>query len=636
MNDASQFKHHLATIVSVAVLVGSVVLIERFAPSTLRFSILPFAVLCGSAATYALYRLNSLRASHVLVLAVVLRALLIPVQPVFSDDAYRYLWDGQLVSSGINPYSETPEALRERPEVANFRFDKLNSPNYYSVYPPVSQIVFALSVVVGQGDWGRSYLALKFLLILLELVGVSLLLRFATRTSTLLYALNPVVVFEVAGQAHSEAIAIPFILATIVYAARKRAFPSGVTLAFATLVKLSPALLLLALARHFQRRSWWLITGFVAAAVGLSIPFTSAEVIPNALSSLNLYVRLFEFNSGPYLAMKEFLRFLTGLDLSKQLGPLLAISAISAIVFVSFRPSRLPYHSSRDHGPPNEAGLAMWIVTIFGITIALATTVHPWYFLPLLSVVALSQRPHWHWQWLAACSSGTYLLYSDGPYLWFVIIGWGGAAFIFVATQRNELLRWILRRRAKTKADVVASLEPDINCARSVLDLGCGEGYVGDEIHKRSGATIQLADVRNCNLTSHPFRLVNGRTLPFENDAFDHTILYFVLHHARDQEAVVSEAIRCSRQSVIVVESTFRSEMGHKVLRMLDLLANRMRAGKSMRQQENDLCFRSPNDWERFAHSNGFRIRASRQWGSPLHRQVGFVIDASAFIASRE
>ena len=43
-------------------------------------------------------------------LAILMRVVLLPLAPELSDDFYRYLWDGHVQLSGLNPYVHAPGA----------------------------------------------------------------------------------------------------------------------------------------------------------------------------------------------------------------------------------------------------------------------------------------------------------------------------------------------------------------------------------------------------------------------------------------------------------------------------------------------------------------------------------------------
>ena len=53
----------------------------------------------------------------ILLFAALFRITLLVSPPMFSDDLYRYVWDGRIQSNGINPFKYPPSA----PELAEFR-----------------------------------------------------------------------------------------------------------------------------------------------------------------------------------------------------------------------------------------------------------------------------------------------------------------------------------------------------------------------------------------------------------------------------------------------------------------------------------------------------------------------------------
>src|SRR3954454_1231876 len=40
----------------------------------------------------------------VLALGVLMRLIVLPVEPLLSDDIFRYVWDGRVEAAGVNPY----------------------------------------------------------------------------------------------------------------------------------------------------------------------------------------------------------------------------------------------------------------------------------------------------------------------------------------------------------------------------------------------------------------------------------------------------------------------------------------------------------------------------------------------------
>lgn len=141
--------------------------------------------------------------------------------PALSDDVYRFLWDGGLWWAGLSPFTETPAALAASSQGAAFAkthgslLDAMNSPGYYTVYPPLSQLVFALAGWIQDPYWGS--VALKLVLLAGELavwrtLSTLLMGRSAATRLILLYWLNPLVIIEVIGSAHFESLALLFVL----------------------------------------------------------------------------------------------------------------------------------------------------------------------------------------------------------------------------------------------------------------------------------------------------------------------------------------------------------------------------------------------------------------------------------------
>src|SRR5690606_34185739 len=132
------------------------------------------------------------------------------------------------------------------------------------------------------------------------------------------------------------------------------------------------------------------------------------------------------------------------------------------------------------------------MVLAVGAYFAMATTVHPWYLVGVLVLVAPAVRPAWHWHWLGVLSIGTYLLYVGGPYWVWVFHGWMGWAALAVHRYRSEILRTIMWMRARAKANLV---RPFLGDARDILDFGAAEGFVAEALVQGSDFRAELIDV---------------------------------------------------------------------------------------------------------------------------------------------
>ncbi|MDX1740907.1 MAG: methyltransferase domain-containing protein, partial [Rhodothermales bacterium] len=486
----------------------------------------------------------------------------------------------------------------------------LNSRDFYTVYPPLSQEVFYVGSVIGSSVWAADYYAIKLIILLIEFLGVLILAGMVSGRRAVLYAWNPVVVIEVAGQGHTEGLAVGLVLLGVLLLRHERYGGSAAAITAAGMVKLVPFLAL----PFVWRKGGWLSL-FVSMAVGIVIafPYLNLDAVANAVESLRLYVSYFEFNAGLYYVTKWVFELVTGTDQSKFIGPMfgwLFVLALPVIYYLDFR-----------HNWSLERALIVLLSAFF----LLSTTLHPWYVVPLLGLLVLEERIRWHWYWMSILSSGTYLLYVGGPYELFVGLTWSVWAFAALAYHRDSALQWIQRRRAASKFAFISDwIEPRRGV--SVLDLGAGEGYVGVEAQRRLNADVKLADVVDLNRTGLPFSLVGPGRLGFESDSFDYVILYFVLHHAEDPVAVVTEAARVARHGVVVVESVYETPLQLRLLGFLDRFANRIRSGGRMRAQEEFLHFRKTDRWRQLFEELGLRVERERAGGNWIHRQAAFLV----------
>ncbi len=83
--------------------------------------------------------------------AVVLRLVLLLLDPLLSTDIYRYVWDGRVQAAGINPYRYIPAD----PALAALRdaaiYPNINRADYaVTIYPPVAQLFFLAVTRLGE------------------------------------------------------------------------------------------------------------------------------------------------------------------------------------------------------------------------------------------------------------------------------------------------------------------------------------------------------------------------------------------------------------------------------------------------------------------------------------------------------
>jgi alpha-1,6-mannosyltransferase len=193
----------------------------------------------------------------VLCSAVIFRLILLPSIPVHENDIYRYIWDGKVALSGINPYKYPPiqASIKPTSEKLQSDFEKLKSmrdedpKSYWSIsfkdvstiYPPMAQAIFAFAALIAPG----SVLFMKFLFVLFDTGVIFLLLIILKELKQNLlyvavYAWNPLVLKEFANSGHYDSLAIFCVMIAAYMLIRKRWLFSGTVLGLGALTKFYP------------------------------------------------------------------------------------------------------------------------------------------------------------------------------------------------------------------------------------------------------------------------------------------------------------------------------------------------------------------------------------------------------------
>lgn len=229
-----------------------------------------------------------------LVVAGVCRLVLLPTPPTLSTDAYRYLWDARVASAGFSPYAHPPVA----PELAPLRdatiYPRLNHPTWRTIYPPAAQAFFRAVHALAPD----SIPGMKVALGAAEIVGLVLLIALLRALGlplarTAIYAWNPLVLVEVWGSAHLDALAMAAVIGAVLAAVERRPNLAAVVLALGTLVKLYPVALLPLLTRAGGVRV--LVPFAIVIALGYAPLFDTGW---QALGSLPRYLAEEYFNPG--------------------------------------------------------------------------------------------------------------------------------------------------------------------------------------------------------------------------------------------------------------------------------------------------------------------------------------------------
>ncbi len=335
--------------------------------------------------------------------ALLFRLIFLFAVPALSDDFYRFIWDGRLWAAGHHPFKELPTYyLQSGLEIQGINpslYDHLNSKEYFTIYPPVAQAIFWIAVVLFPNTIMGSVVVMRLFVLAAEVASIVLLKKLLVRfhldkKNVLLYALNPLVILELTGNLHFEALVICFLLLAIYLACQSRLVWAGVSFAFSVCAKLVPLIFLpLFLIRLGLKKSVVFYAAILFTCLLLFAPLLSQEVFYGMSQSLGLYFKRFEFNAGIYYLVREYGYWTKGYNIIQTAGWKLAVTSGLIILVVSW----WPFHIAQSikgkrfvpatwHTPDYLKSVPLLMMWIWGIYLLFSTTIHPWYVIPMLAL----------------------------------------------------------------------------------------------------------------------------------------------------------------------------------------------------------------------------------------------------------
>lgn len=311
---------------------------------------------------------------------------------LYDDDIWRYLWDGHVWASSVNPFRFAPDDSRLDYLTATTAVDEttastpwqdirdnINHARVPTIYPPLAQVVFRLSHAIAPG----SVIALKAILVafdLLTLLLVYLVLRNQGSHPAwlLLYAWNPLLIKVVAGSGHIDVL-VGALLALTAYLLVKRAYLSAaLALSGAVLVKLAPVVLIPFLAKRIGWRRSLVIPVVLLTAY---LPFFHSGWA--VFAGLTKFAREWEFNSAFFLVMRFLAR-------PFAMDPALVAREVGAPTILA----TTVWFWQRDDGQPVTFSQ---VASVLGALILFSPTVMPWYLVWLLPLAVISRQSIWIW-----------------------------------------------------------------------------------------------------------------------------------------------------------------------------------------------------------------------------------------------
>jgi len=303
--------------------------------------------------------------------------------PALSTDIYRYLWDAHIASQGINPYKYPPIARELRPYRTSY-WDTINHKMMATMYPPLSQVFFSTVNKIG----GQRVFAYKLAFTIADLATAAVLLLMLKawrkpRRLVIVYAWHPLVLMEIAGSGHQDALGILLMTAAVFSAgtALRPGGPASDALAgfLAGLSAMAKGYIAPALPVLFRRRPLVSLPMMALAVAPLVAAYWGGGAVTAGLTQY-LHNRL--RNAGLFAWIDQWYAYATPEHLR--------LTRLTAALLLALIVGRMALKPARD---PEE--LCRRTMAAVGAFFLLSHTVYPWYATWLVPLLCVSFSPGW-------------------------------------------------------------------------------------------------------------------------------------------------------------------------------------------------------------------------------------------------
>lgn len=333
-----------------------------------------------------------------------IRIAFVNTEPIGSDDLYRYMWDGKVQYSGINPYMYSPNDPKLISLHSEILPKQLNFQDMKTIYFPFSQWLFYLAYSLsGENVWGY-----KLLIIIADFLTLLTLILILKRKNKdlkfiLLYAICPLFILNFSIDAHLDAFGLPLFLLSIYIFERGNIAASAFLLGLSISIK-PVGLVLIPIYFLSTQGLKNRIVLILICALTFGIQFIPYLFKSNPFEAFLIYTKHWMYNGFVFNIINYFehdnqlTRLITGFSLSVLL---------LALYFSKYEFYEKVYYAIM-------------------LLILLSPVVHPWYFAWL--IVLLPVITKWSGIYLAAASSLTaitilnYKLYGVWIDYWFVLL----------------------------------------------------------------------------------------------------------------------------------------------------------------------------------------------------------------------
>ena len=348
--------------------------------------------------SYFLFQYNKNNFYFLAGIAILFRLVFIFSIPNLSQDFYRFIWDGRMISEGFNPFLYLPKSLIEQrnlllPQAIELYqgMGKMNG-SHFTNYPPINQFCFLIAAIFANKSILGSVVVMRFIIIFADIgiiyYGKKLLETLKLSAYNIFfYALNPFIIIEMTGNLHFEPVMLFFLVWGLYKLQQQKWVLAAILIACSISVKLIPLLFLPLFIQWFlknnfnQNHSFKLriakLISFYAliftTILILFLPFYSPQLISNYTNSVGLWFKNFEFNASFYYIFREIGYLFRGYNEIETIGKITPIITIIFLIIITFFRK-------------NKSLQQLITAMLFGLSFYYftTTTMHPWYIATLL------------------------------------------------------------------------------------------------------------------------------------------------------------------------------------------------------------------------------------------------------------
>ena len=240
--------------------------------------------------------------------SILIRISFITTQPIGSDDIYRYIWDGKVQSTGINPYLYSPND----PSLQNLHSETIpkfvNNPDMKTIYFPLSQWLFYAGYSLsGEAVWGY-----KLLLLIFELITLSALFLLIREIkipdkNILLYALCPLPIIQFSFDAHLDGFGLPLLILALLFYLDNKKILSLIFLGLSFSIK-PVGLLFLPILFFYEKKLPERIKVVFIPAIAFSVQFLPYIFTSNPFETFFIYAKHWTFNGIVFNIIDSFIQ----------------------------------------------------------------------------------------------------------------------------------------------------------------------------------------------------------------------------------------------------------------------------------------------------------------------------------------